>query len=190
MLAVRASATLADVAAAPEGVRAELIEGTLYTQPRPAGPHTRVASLLGMEVGSPFDRGRGGPGGWVILDEPELHLGSRPDVAVPDLAGWRVERFEGAGGKFFTVAPDWVCEVASPSTRGYDRLVKLRLYARVGVPFVWIVDPESRFVEVLELGSSRAYVIVGGAGDDAAARLQPFDAVPLDLAAMWAAVGP
>src|SRR6185437_11076720 len=118
-------ATYADVLAAPAGMVAEVVHGVLHTQPRPAMPHTRAASRLGGELGGPFDRGRGGPGGWIILYEPELHLGE--DILVPDLGGWRRERLPKVpmGAAYLTLAPDWICEVVSPSTQAFDRGDKL-----------------------------------------------------------------
>ena len=111
--------TYQDVLDAPAHLVAEIIDGALYTHPRPAPVHTVASSVLGGELGPPFHRGRGGPGGWWILDEPELHLGE--DVLVPDLAGWRRERMpELPGTAYFTLAPDWVCEVLSSSTRKVD----------------------------------------------------------------------
>src|SRR2546430_2105276 len=106
-------ATYEDLIRVPDGKVAEILDGELYATPRPAARHTRVASALGFEIGPPFDAGRGGPGGWWILDEPELHL--RADVVVPDLAGWRRERLTISGDPAaFTVVPDWICEVISP----------------------------------------------------------------------------
>ncbi len=117
--AARRRATYEDVLRAPEHLIAEIIDGELVTQPRPAGRHSAVASALGEELGPPFKRGRGGPGGWLLLYEPELHLGS--DVLVPDLAGWRRERLPYIGDEaYFTLPPDWVCEVLSPSTEKRD----------------------------------------------------------------------
>jgi Uma2 family endonuclease len=126
---------------APETVVAEIIDGALSLTPRPRLRHARSASALGGELQGPFDRGRGGPGGWIILHEPELHLGPRPDVVVPDLAGWRRERvpvdfMEDAAA---TLAPDWCCEVLSPSTEEVDRGRKLDIYRREGVGHVWLV---------------------------------------------------
>src|SRR3712207_5356771 len=86
----RKPATYADLEALPENVVGEIIAGELHVSPRPAAPHTVAASRLGGELLGPFDRGRGGPGGWILLFEPELHLGE--EVLVPDFAGWRQER--------------------------------------------------------------------------------------------------
>ena len=137
----------------------------------------------GWISGSPFDRGRGGPGGWIILYEPELHL--HADVVVPDLAGWRRERMpEMPVGPAFELAPDWACEVLSPSTASVDRIVKMAIYAREGVPHVWLVHPIDRTVEAYRLEAGR-WMVVGTWGDDAKARIEPFDAVDLELAALW-----
>lgn len=165
---------------------AEIVDGVLIVNPRPAFPHAAASSALGEELGGPFKRGRGGPGGWVLLDEPELHLGPEPDVLVPDLAGWRRERMaEMPRGAFTTLAPDWVCEVLSPSTEAVDRGDKLPIYARELVRHAWLVDPLVRTLEVLRLEDG-AWRIVGTWHDDAKVRAEPFDAIELELALLWA----
>lgn len=181
-------ATYADIEALPEGVVGELIGGTLYTQPRPAGPHTLVASGLGMDLGGPFDRGRGGPGGWIIMDEPELHFGQ--DVLVPDLAGWRSERLSSDARRqaYFSIAPDWIAEIASPSTTHRDRLLKVPIYAAEGVKHLWLVEPVDGRIEAYAQDAGR-WVWLGTWADDAAAAIPPFDAVPLDLVRLWQSTG-
>lgn len=166
---------------------AELIDGELRLQPRPAKPHMAAASALGEELGPPFKRGRGGPGGWIILDEPELHLGD--DVMVPDLAGWRRERMPQVTDEeaFFTLAPDWICEVLSRSTTRTDRGEKLPRYAREGVGHAWLVDPIARMLEELRLERGR-WSIVATHRDAERVRAEPFDAIELDLSILWADV--
>lgn len=171
--------------ALPRHVVGEILFGVLHVSPRPAPAHAVAASALGEELGPPFKRGKGGPGGWVILDEPELHL--RQDVIVPDLGGWRRERmpevpFEKA---YFELAPDWVCEVLSPSTEATDRDDKLRIYARERVPHVWLVDPLIKTLEVLRLDGP-TYRIAFVHRDDARVRTEPFDAIELELATLSA----
>ena len=179
-------ATYADVLAAPAHRVAEVVDGVLHLSPRPGKPHAAAATALGEELGPPFKRGRGGPGGWIILFEPELHLGA--DIVVPDLAGWRRERMPSLDdGAFFTLAPDWVCEVQSASTRRLDRVDKLPLYARENVGHAWLVDPRARTLEVLRLERTR-WTIVGTWADAARVRAEPFDAIELDLAILWADV--
>ena len=142
----------------PTNMVAELIHGALHLHPRPALPHARTSSVLGIELGGPFDRGRGGPGGWVILDEPELHLG--PDVVVPDLAGWRRERMPSLPkGAWTELAPDWVCEVLSPGTRRLDLTDKRDIYGAAGVGHLWLVDPEGRTLEAFALRDG-AWVLI------------------------------
>ena len=176
-------ATYQDVLDAPEHMVAELIEGALHLHPRPAFPHARASSILGVEIGGPFDRGRGGPGGWWLLDEPELHLG--PDVLVPDLAGWRRERMpQFPDAPWSALAPDWVCEVLSPGTRRLDITDKRRLYAAAGVPHLWFIDPLARTLEAFALRET-AWTLIAALGDDAEVRLPPFDAVAFPLAALW-----
>ncbi|MBK6696423.1 MAG: Uma2 family endonuclease [Myxococcales bacterium] len=177
-------ATYADIEALPANMVGELIRGVLYAHPRPASPHAAASSALGEELGPPFKRGRGGPGGWVILDEPELHL--REDVLVPDLGGWRRERMpEMPNTAAFTLAPDWACEVLSPSTGAIDRAEKVPIYAREHVSHVWLVDPIERYLEILRLDGA-TYRLVATFYGDAKVRAEPFDAIELDLSALWA----
>lgn len=180
----RKIATYADVLAAPEHMIAQVVDGELILQPRPAFLHSAASSTLGEELGPPFKRGRGGPGGWVILDEPELHL--RADILVPDLAGWRRERMpEMPDTAWSTLSPDWVCEVTSPSTASVDRVRKTRIYAREQVRHVWLVDPGTRVFEVWRL-DGETYRLVLAAADDEKVRAEPFDAIELDLSLLWA----
>jgi Uma2 family endonuclease len=181
------SATYADVLAAPEHMVAEIIDGELNLQPRPAKPHAAAATALGEELGPPFKRGKGGPGGWIILDEPEVHLGE--NVLVPDLAGWRRERMPvmTTEESYFTLAPDWVCEVLSPRTAVIDRVKKLPIYARAEVAHTWLVNPLERTLEVLRRQGS-GWLIVDVFEGNAQVRAEPFDAIALDLAVLWADV--
>jgi Uma2 family endonuclease len=176
-------ATYQDVLDAPEHLVAEIIGGELRLSPRPAGPHTRVTSNLGYELGPPFDRGRGGPGGWILLDEPELHLDA--DILVPDLAGWRRERMPAIpDAAYFTLVPDWVCEALSPSNAVHDRAEKLPIYARAGVGHVWLVDPVQRTLEVMRLHEGK-WLLVGVHRGNVRVRAEPFDAIELDVALLW-----
>lgn len=176
-------ATYQDILDAPEHKVAEIIDGELVLSPRPAGPHTFVHSALMADIGAPYMRGGGGgPGGWIILIEPELHFDE--NVCVPDLAGWRRERMPDLDDNFFTLAPVWLCEVLSKSTERYDRVKKLRIYARAGIEFVWLVSPRMRSIEVLQLRDG-SYSIIGMHADDERARIAPFDAIELDLASLW-----
>ena len=140
---VRPRATYQDVLDAPAHQVAEIVEGTLQMHPRPAMPHARGSSVLGRKIGAPYDDEVGGPGGWWIIDEPELHLGA--DILVPDLAGWRRERMpEYPDTAYVSLAPDWVCEVLSALTRRLDLHGKRPVYAREGVSHLWLVDPTDR----------------------------------------------
>lgn len=181
----RRRATYEDVLRAPRHQVAEVLGGELHLNPRPAGRHARAASRLGSVLGGPFDWGRDGPGGWVLLDEPELHFGE--EILVPDLAGWRTARLPSLDVPFFTIAPDWVCEVLSPSTARVDRADKLPVYARAGVAYAWLLDPILRTLEVLTLTGS-SWQIVATYRDDSCVRAVPFDAIELDLSLLWADV--
>jgi len=177
-------ATYEDVLNAPEDKVAEILDGELVLSPRPAPRHAVAASVLGMALGNPFHQGAGGPGGWWILDEPELHFGE--EIAVPDLAGWRRDRMPAIPDEaFFTLAPDWVCEVLSPSTERVDRGKKLKAYAAAGVTHAWLVKPSDRTLEVLRLRDA-AWTIVAVWEDTAVVRAEPFEAVDLELGRLWA----
>jgi Uma2 family endonuclease len=177
-------ATYDDLLAVPENLVAEIINGTLITMPRPASLHARASSRLGAELDGPFDRGKGGPGGWILLDEPELHL--HGDVLVPDLAGWRRQRMpELPDAAAFELAPDWVCEVLSPSTTATDRVEKMPIYAREQVAHVWLVDPIARTLESYRLEQAR-WVLIGTWRDDANVSTEPFSEFALELGSLWA----
>jgi Uma2 family endonuclease len=175
-------ATYQDVLDAPEHLVAEIIDGDLRLSPRPGAPHTVVTSTLGHLLGPPFRFGSNGPGGWIILDEPELHLGE--DILVPDLAGWRVERMPVVPDVYFELAPDWVCEALSPSTRVNDRVEKLPIYAAAGVQHVWLIDAAKRSLEVFRLRDG-TYSIAAMYQGNESVRAEPFDAVELDLGVLW-----
>jgi Uma2 family endonuclease len=177
-------ATYEDVRNAPEHKVAEILDGELLLSPRPAARHAMASSELGFALGPPFRHGVGGPGGWWLHDEPELHFGEQ--IVVPDLAGWRRERLPAVPDEpFLTLAPDWACEVLSPSTERTDRGRKLCVYAAAGVAHAWLVKPSDRTLEVLRLREG-AWTIVGVFEDRAVVRAEPFDAVPLELGRLWA----
>ena len=176
-------ATYRDVLNAPPHMVAEIVRGALHTHPRPAVRHAIAGSSLGMAIGTPFQWGRGGPGGWWIVDEPELHFGD--DVLVPDLGGWRRERLpEPPDEAYFTLPPDWVCEILSPSTRKFDLEEKRPVYAREGVCHLWFVDPSARTLEAFALGDGE-WTPAGAARGDEPVPLPPFEAVTFPLGALW-----
>ncbi len=176
-------ATYQDVLDAPAHQVAELIDGTLYTHPRPGPAHAVAASVLGGELGPPFHRGHGGPGGWWIVFEPELHLSE--EIVVPDLAGWRRERMpELPDIAYFPLAPDWVCEVLSNSTRTVDLHEKRPLYARKGVRHLWLVDPMNRTLEAFELHEGQ-WLLIATVKDNEPVSIRPFDAITFSLGDLW-----
>ncbi len=185
----------------------QIVDGELYVQPRPRAAHARATAKLGARLDQRFDGGSP-PGGWILLDEPELHLGARPfataseiagsgvardggppltgDILVPDLAGWRRERLpEMPASGYFAVAPDWICEVLSPSTARLDRGKKLSAYGREGVPFVWLIDPDAQTLEVLTRGEDGRYTIAAVHSGDDVAFAVPFEVFGLELRALW-----
>jgi Uma2 family endonuclease len=179
-------ATYEDLMQVPDTKVAEIIDGALVVSPRPASPHARAATTLGVDIAGRFDRAPGdpaGPGGWWILLEPELHLGD--DVLVPDWAGWRRERLPVfPDTPAFTQAPDWVCEVISPSTGRIDRSSKMHIYARERVAHLWLVDPLIETLEIYRLDGERWVVVDTHAAEDVV-RPEPFDAVELQLGRWW-----
>lgn len=176
-------ATYADLEAVPEHLVAEIIDGVLRTHPRPSRRHVAAASSLGDELVGPYQKGRGGPGGWLIFDEPEIHLGG--DVVVPDLAGWRRERLDDhPETSYFTVAPDWICEVLSASTELRDRTIKMRIYAAARIASLWLIDPRLQTLEAFELRDGLWTLLETWNADDIV-RAPPFDAVAFSLADLW-----
>lgn len=176
-------ATYEDLLKVPDHLVGELIDGELYTTPRPALRHSNVTSSLGADLHVWFQRGRGGPGGWWILDEPQLRLAE--ESLVPDIAGWRRERLPVLPDTAtIDIAPDWICEVQSPSTARFDRVKKLPVYAEHGVQHAWLIDPPARTLEVLRLENGR-WVVAGNYGGDDVVRAEPFEAVEIELAALW-----
>ena len=143
----------AEIEALPEWLRGEILAGDLVVSPRPAKPHLRAATSLCARIFRPFDDGEDdGPGGWHLSAEPDLHLDTDPDfpVVISDLAGWRHETLPVVedGEAAFSVRPDWICEILSPSTAVHDRVHKLPFYGRAGVSHAWLIDPVLRTLEV------------------------------------------
>jgi len=190
MSVAKRRATYEDLMQVPDTKIAEIIDGELIVSPRPASPHAATAGavftdLAGFGGGA---RNPGGPGGWWIVFEPELHSGD--DVLVPDLAAWRHERMPRIPNvAAFTLAPDWICEVISPSTGRVDRSRKTRIYAREGVGHLWLVDPLLRTLEVYRLdggaGDERRWVVVGTHGGDERVRPEPFADAEIALERWW-----
>jgi Uma2 family endonuclease len=185
-----ALATYEELLALPRGVKAEVIGGVLRALPAPRPRHAKVQRVLGGVIGGPFDddHGLGGPGGWYIFPEVDVQL-SPHDVVRPDLSGWRRARLADPDERPFTVVPDWVCEIASPSTARDDRVLKRQLYAAHHVAFYWLVDPETRLLEALELRDGR-WVELGVFDETARVRIAPFDAVELSIARLFLAPRP
>lgn len=180
------TATYADIESAPPNMTAEIIAGSLVLSPRPARPHATTFSSALVDIGGAFGKRGTGNGGWVILGEPELHVdGILPDVFVPDIAGWKRERFpDDFMGHKFAVAPDWVCEISSKSTRARDQVLKSPLYARAGIQWMWLIEPIDCRIDVFENNQGRWSFVSEHIGH-VRARIQPFDAVEIDLGEWW-----
>ena len=176
-------ATYDDLVKLPDNLVAEIADGELHASPRPAFAHAEAGSVLGGWIVPPFHLGNAGPGGWYIVYEPELHFGT--DVLVPDWGGWRRTRMpHRPETPYTTLAPDWLCEILSPSTSSFDRAKKLAIYAREGVPWAWLIDPLVRTLEVLKLEGGRWTILATHAGEEVV-RAEPFEAIELELAALW-----
>jgi hypothetical protein len=181
-MAKKRRATYRDVLDAPEDKVAEIIAGELHLSPRPISAGSRVHSNVHSELTGPFDRGRGGPGGWILFVEPEWHAGR--DILIPDIGGWKRERMPELPKRYPTIRPDWVCEVLSKSTERTDRTKKMPRYAALGVPYAWLVHPGHRSVEAYRLHDGK-WLQIGVYGEDQRARIEPFHAIVLDLANLW-----
>jgi Uma2 family endonuclease len=174
---------------APDTMVAEVVNGELSLMPRPRRQHAFASGEMYGELRGLFQRRKDGPGGWVFLPEPELHLGSRPDVVVPDVAGWRREHLPDdfmaeTAPPAIDLHPDWLCEVLSSRTAAYDRGAKMRVYHREKVTHIWLVDPSVRTLEVFRW-SADGYVLVETFVGEVAVRAEPFDAMELHLATLW-----
>lgn len=181
--------TLADLDDLPPGIVGEIIEGVLYTMTKPRMRHQRTMRKISGGVGYPFDDGLGGPGGWWIIPEPGIELQNTPEIS-PEVAGWRRDRMpEMPVDEPIRMVPDWVCEILSPSTRRHDLQVKLPYYAKVGVPYHWLVDIESCVLTAHQLESAD-WRVTGTYRDETEARILPFDAVPLNVASWWPPASP
>ena len=177
-------ATYADLEALPPHLVGEILFGSLVTHPRPAPRHGAAAISLSDELVGPFQKGRGGPGGWLFVPEPELHLG--PHVVVPDIAGWRRDRLHvnGMHEAYIEVPPDWACEVISPSTEKYDKGDKRRIYATYSVPHLWFVDPRSRTLEAFER-QDKNWLLTHTFFDDEEVNAPPFTELKFSLGLLW-----
>ena len=180
----RKFATYEDLFDLPENLVGEIIHGQLITHPRPAPKHAVASSSMGGELIGPFQKGRGGPGGWWILDEPELHFGTH--ILVPDLAGWRRERLPVMPDTaFFTLPPDWICEVLSPGTVRMDRADKMPIYAEYEVSFLWLIDPALHTLEAFVLRDGH-WLLERVYQEDDEVRAVPFEAISFSLGVLWA----
>jgi Uma2 family endonuclease len=175
-------ATYADIEALPPHVTGEIIFGTLVTHPSPAPPHGRAQSSLSYELEGPFNRGRGGPGGWIFLTEPELHL--MGNVLVPDLAGWKSERLTPfPKTAWIDIAPNWLCEIILPATERYDRNEKRRIYATWGVEQMWLLDPRARVLECFTLVAGQ-WLLSRSFDDTEIVNAPPFEAANFPLSSL------
>jgi len=172
-----------DLYSIPDTMIGQIIGGELVALPRPSPRHVRAASLLGIRIGNPFDMGEGGPGGWIILDKPEIKLDSH--TLVPDIAGWKKERLPNLPDtNWISVVPDWICEVLSPGTARIDRKKKMPIYARFGLPYLWLVDPLEKTLEIFKLDAGGWRLMTVYSEDDKV-RAEPFQEIEIKLNNLW-----
>ncbi|MDR3566969.1 MAG: Uma2 family endonuclease [Syntrophobacteraceae bacterium] len=178
-------ATYDDLYSIPENMTGEIIDGKLIATPRPARRHVHAASTLGIKIAPFYQFGdAGGPGGWIIYFEPEIHF-SPENIFVPDLAGWKKERLlTPAEEHRFFVCPDWICEIHSPTTAQRDRIIKMRLFAQSAVPFVWLIDPAVKTLEVFRLESA-TWSRLDAFSENDKVRAEPFEGLEIDLSVLW-----
>ncbi len=182
--AAKKFATYEDILALPETLIGEIINGELIAMPRPGPRHARSSSILGVAITGPFDIGQNdGPGGWWILDEPEIHINS--NIIVPDLAGWRKDLVPNlpAAKAYFEIVPNWVCEVLSKKTAIIDRTEKLPFYYKIKVDYVWLINPEQKTLEVY-IRKEDDWKVLNFAGKQLV-RAVPFDAIEINLGDLW-----
>jgi Uma2 family endonuclease len=177
-------ATYEDLYNIPENMTGEIIAGELIVTPRPSRKHGFCVTALGTAVTGQYQFGQGGgPGGWVIIIEPELGLGE--NIVVPDLAGWKRERFPfQEESNWISVVPNWICEILSPSTLRNDKVKKMPLYAQYGVEHIWLVDPSAMTLDAFRLESGR-WLLLGSFADHDQVRVEPFLAMPISLEKLW-----
>lgn len=167
----------------PENMVGEIINSKLHAQPRPAPKHALATSCLGDDLIGPYYKGRGGPGGWWILFEPEIHLDD--DIVVPDMAGWRKEKMPRLPDTaYFKLAPDWICEVLSPGTVRKDRVLKMPLYAKYQVRWIWLIDPIAKTLEAYQL-ENRYWTLIGAFAENDIVSIVPFKDISVDLSFLW-----
>jgi Uma2 family endonuclease len=175
----------AELVALPANKIGEIIDGQLHVMPRPNDRHSNATTALGAVLFQPFVFNyKGGPGGWVFRDEPELHL--RHHVLVPDIAGWRSERWVTPAGLYQTIVPDWVCEILSPSTESFDRNEKASIYSELGILHMWLIDVNTCTIEAYDcVKNKQKWRLLGSHQGDIEAKIKPFDAVALELSWLW-----
>lgn len=177
-------ATYEDLYSVPDNMIGEIIDGELIVTPRPSRKHTYATSILGSRVLPAYHFGEGGgPGGWIIIIEPEIKLGEH--TMVPDLSGWKEKRFIWEEDQNpISVTPDWVCEVLSPSTLRLDRIKKMAKYADYSVNYLWLIDPEQTTLEVYRLESGR-WLLLDAFDGPQKVRVEPFEEIEIDLGDLW-----
>jgi Uma2 family endonuclease len=182
-------ATYDDILALPEGILGQIIDGVLYTNPRPAGKHAYAATKINSSIDPSFgSRSGGGPGGWVFLFEPQLRLLGKQDV-IPDIAGWKIDRLSDEelsllSGNRIEINPHWVCEIISPSSVRMDKVLKATLYAECAIEYYWLVDPDQKTLEVRRLEKGQWLVVKTFEGTEKV-RAEPFEAIEIDLGSFW-----
>ncbi|MFT3710413.1 MAG: Uma2 family endonuclease [Archangium sp.] len=172
---------LKELASLPDDQSGEVIEGEVYVMGRPSLRHQTVED----EVTSLLKKGGPGEGGWLFASEVSIRFASDEEV-VPDVSGWRRERLAGRLDENpIRVRPDWVCEILSDSTRVKDLGPKRKLYAKQGVPFLWLIDPHAKVLEAFELVGAAWQLQGTWSNDDVIKGLAPFPELTVQLREWW-----
>jgi Uma2 family endonuclease len=179
----RMKLTYEDLCNVPDDMTGEIIDGELSLTPMPSKQQIHTGTKLANAVVAAYHFGTKGPGGWIILDEPDLAFGE--DILVPELAGWKEDRFIVSWEHhWISVAPDWVCEIISPETAQRDRTQKMPIYERNGVSYVWLIDPAEKSLEIFRLESGKWGAPTLYTGNDKV-RAEPFEQTEINLGDLW-----
>lgn len=164
------------------GARPELWEGRLWYRTAPRPTHSRLQGRVAGRLDG-LDPDEPGDDGWWIMVEPDWLIGPGK-VLRPDLGGWRRVNLPELPAGAIRTRPDWVCEAISPDDPARDRVVKRAIYAELGVPYCWIIDPEGRTLEAFRLVDGQ-WLLEGSWTDGAVVRIPPFEELELKISSFF-----
>lgn len=171
----------------PEEPSTEAAAPPSVPEPQMSLSRVLATSILGGLLVGPFQLGLGGPGGWLILDKPEIHFDE--DVLIPDLAAWSAGRAPRPTEELYTtIIPDWVCEIDTACTEGRSFSQRMNAYARAGVRFMWLLDSDLKNIDLLTLNSQSQWALNGAYSISMGHRRirgAPFDSIEIDIATLF-----